>query len=298
MEPQFCDWKSTTVISLRPPPSNFQPPITTIQESGEHPVTIPDSYEPIADLYDHVDLYRTRRDIDFYVEAAKESGGPVLEVGCGSGRVLVPTARAGVEVVGIDASESMLHVCRERLDREAKDVQLRTWLVHQDMRDFDLRRKFKLVTMPFRPFQHLTTVEDQVACLEKVHRHLADGGRLILDVFNPSLEALVSENLGKEVGDEPEFAVPDGRRVLRRFRIIRRDLANQINHVELLYYVTNPDGRTETLVHAFQMRYLFRFEIEHLLARNGFTVQQVYSDYDRSPYGTKYPGELIVEATK
>src|SRR5688572_4868126 len=114
MEPQF-------LLSFHLPPRSFpvmEAPITTIQESGEHPVTIPDSYAPIADLYDHVGLYRARPDVEYYVEVARAEGGPVLELGCGSGRVLIPTARAGIEVVGIDASESMLHVCRERLDRE------------------------------------------------------------------------------------------------------------------------------------------------------------------------------------
>jgi SAM-dependent methyltransferase len=245
-----------------------------------------------------VRLYRDRPDISFYVNAARESGGPVLEIGCGSGRVLIPTARAGVEIVGIDASESMLAICRSRLDAESKDVQLRAWLVHQDMRDFDLRRKFRLVTIPFRPFQHLATVDDQIACLTLVHRHLIDGGRLILDVFNPSFEALAKDDIGEEHGDEEPFTTPDGRRVLRRFKVVERDLANQVNHVELIYRVTHVDGRQETLVHAFEMRYLFRFELEHLLTRCGFTLENVYADFDKHPYGSMYPGELIVEARK
>ena len=62
--------------------------------------------------------------------------------------------------------------------------------------------------------------------------------------------------------------------------------------------MTHPDGRTERLVHSFPMRYLFRFEAEHLLARCGFEVEALYADYDRSPYGSKYPGELIFVAVK
>jgi hypothetical protein len=121
---------------------------------------------------------------------------------------------------------------------------------------------------------------------------------LILDIFNPSLEALVRDNLGQELGDEPEFTSPDGRRVVRRHKIVSRDYANQINQIELVYYITHPDGREERLVHAFPMRYLYRFEAEHLLARRGFEVEQVYADYDKSPYGSKYPGELIFVAKK
>jgi hypothetical protein len=86
--------------------------------------------------------------------------------------------------------------------------------------------------------------------------------------------------------------------VVRRDRIVSRDYYNQINQVELIYYVTHPDGREERLVHAFPMRYLFRYEAEHLLARSGFEVEQVYADYDRNFYGTKYPGDLIFVAKK
>jgi SAM-dependent methyltransferase len=255
-------------------------------------------YAFIADLYDHVVPYRQRQDVAFFVEEAQESGGPVLEVGCGTGRILIPTARAGIEVVGLDLSPHMLEVCRERVQREPADVQSRIQLVQADMRGFSLGQSFKLVTTPFRTFQHLTTMEDQLACLECIHRHLVEEGRLILDIFNPSLEALVRDNLGKELGDEPEFTTPDGRRVMRRHKFVSRDYFNQLIHGEFLYYVTHADGREERLVHAFPLRYLYRFEAEHLLTRCGFEVEQVYADYDRSPYGSKYPGELIFVARK
>jgi SAM-dependent methyltransferase len=250
-------------------------------------------YDFVAALYDHVVPYRDRPDVAFFVAAAQEAGGSVLEIGCGTGRILIPTARAGVKVVGLDLSAHMLDVCRQRLLGEPDGVQSRVQLVQADMRDFELAQTFHLVTIPFRPFQHLTTVDDQLACLACVHRHLVKGGKLILDLFNPSLDALTSDTVGEEVGEEPEFSMPDGRRVVRRHKVVARDYFNQINHVELIYYVTHPDGRDERLVHAFPMRYLFRFEAEHLLVRSGFEVEAVYADFDKSPYGSKYPGDLI-----
>jgi hypothetical protein len=167
-----------------------------------------------------------------------------------------------------------------------------------DMRSFELQERFRLVTMPFRPFQHLTTVEDQLACLGCIRRHLAEDGKVIVDVFNPMLEALVKDNLGEEMTPEPEFTMPDGRKVIRKHKIVARDRVNQIQQIELIYYVTHPEGRQERLVQAFPMRYFFKFEMEHLLARAGFEVEQLYSDYDKSPYGEKYPGELIFIARK
>jgi len=252
----------------------------------------------VADLYDHVVPYRNRPDVAFFVEAAKEAGGRVLEVGCGTGRVLIPIARAGIEIVGLDLSPEMLAVCRQRLEHEPKSVRSLVTLVQLDMRDFDLGMTFTLVTIPFRPFQHLLTVGDQLACLSAIRRHLVPGGRLVLDLFNPSLEMLANPRLGEEQGDEPEFETPDGRRVVRRQRTIACDRSEQVNQHELIYYVTHPDGRTERLVHEFSLRYLFKFEAEHLLSRSGFEVQQIYADYDKAPYGSVYPGELIFLARK
>lgn len=257
-----------------------------------------DEYALIAGLYDHVIPYRERPDVDFYVAAAREAGGPVLELGCGTGRILIPTARAGLEIVGVDLSPRMLAVCRERLRNEAEEVQARVELVHADMRRFELGRRFGLATLPFRPFQHLLTVEDQLACLAQIHRHLADAGVLILDLFNPSLDFLANRAIGAELGEEPPFSMPDGRRIVRRHKVVAQDRFEQINDVEISYDVSYPEGREERVVHAFRMRYLFRFEAEHLLARSGFLVEQLYADYDKSPYGSTYPGDLIFVALK
>jgi SAM-dependent methyltransferase len=257
-----------------------------------------DTYSFDAELYDHVVPYRERQDVAFYVETALQSGGPVLEIGCGTGRILIPTARAGLDMVGLDLSTHMLDVCRQKLLGEPAHVQSRVRLVQGDMREFELSQTFRLATVPFRPFQHLTSVEDQLACLACIRRHLVPGGRLILDLFNPSLPMLTKDNVGEEFGDEPEFSMPDGRRVIRTQKIAARDYSNQVNQVELIYTITYPDGRVERLADAFPMRYLFRFEAEHLLVRCGFIVEEVYADYDRSPYGSKYPGELIFLAKK
>ncbi len=257
-----------------------------------------DTYAFVADLYDHVVPYRERSDVAFFVNAAREAGSPVLEAGCGTGRVLIPTARAGIEIVGLDFSPHMLAICRERLLAEPGEVQGRTELVQADMRDFDLGRTFTLTTIPFRPFQHLMTVNEQLACLTSIRRHLVEGGALILDLFNPSIDALANDPIGEEFREEPEFEMPDGRRVIRRHKRVACDRARQVNDVELIYDITHPDGRTERLVHAFPFRYLFRFEAEHLLARAGFEVVHLYADYDKSPYGSKYPGELLFVARK
>jgi len=257
-----------------------------------------DQYAPIAEFYDLVVPYRRRPDVGFFVDAARECSGRVLEVGCGTGRVLIPIAKAGVEISGLDVSGRMLSVCRERLNDEPGDVQSRVELVQADMRSFDLGKTFALATVPFRPFLHLLTVADQLACLSCIWRHLVSDGRLILDLFNPSLDILAAPNAGEEHSPEEEFVMPDGRRVVRWHRVVRSNRFDQVNDYELVYYVTHPDGRVERLVHGFPLRYIFRFEAEHLLTRAGFAVEQLYAGYDKTPYGSTYPGELIFVARK
>jgi len=132
------------------------------------------SYDAIPDfglLYDSVPLYAARQDVAFYVEEAKAARGTLLEVGCGTGRILLPIARAGIPITGIDGSKQMLERCRAKLQGE------RVELVQHDMRDFDLGAKFDLIIAPFRVIQHLATLDDQLRFLETVVRHLAPGGR-------------------------------------------------------------------------------------------------------------------------
>jgi SAM-dependent methyltransferase len=250
----------------------------------------------VAQLYDQVVPYRERPDVAFFVHAALDSKGPVLEVGSGTGRVLIPTARAGIPITGLDFSPHMLNICREVLKEEPPEVQKNVTLVEGDMRDFSLGQRYKLITTPFRPFQHLVSVEEQLSCLKCIHQHLEPDGKFILDIFNPSLTHLTKDNLGEEVDVEPAFTTPEGITVKRCNKTVSRDLFNQVNEVELIYYLTHPDGQEERLVHAFQMRYLFRFEAEHLLARCGFEVLEVYADYHKKPLGSVYPGELIIIA--
>lgn len=257
-----------------------------------------DEYGPAAEYYDYVSEYVARDDVQFFVEMAQASGGPVLEVGCGTGRVLLPTARAGIEITGLDLSDGMLAVLRRRLAAEPSEVQGRVRLVQGDMRDFDLGQQFALATIPFRPFQHLTTIEDQIRCLTAIRHHLRPGGRLVLDLFNPSIPLLADEARFNESAPGEEVELPDGRRFYRTWRLVDRNYFTQVQQVEMLYYVTHPDGRQERAVHAFPMRWLFRFEAEHLLARCGFEVEHLYSGYDRAEYGSTYPGELIFVARK
>ncbi len=252
------------------------------------------SYDAIPDfglLYDSVPLYAARQDVGFYVEEAKTAPGPVLEVGCGTGRILLPIARAGISITGIDSSQQMLERCRAKLSGE------QVKLVQHDMRDFNLGEKFALIIAPFRVVQHLTTIDDQLRFLATVARHLAPegsggagGGRLIFDVFNPRFDMLVGAD-GVEHEDTPEQHLPDGRTLRRAYRVARVRWLDQVSEAELVYYV---DGTR--YVQAFEMRWYLVAELRNLLARAGFRVREIYGDFARGPLVDGCP-ELVVVAT-
>ncbi|HEY8122541.1 MAG TPA: class I SAM-dependent methyltransferase [Myxococcota bacterium] len=248
-------------------------------------MTYADSYARlIARHYDALNetLRGASRDAAFYLELARASGGPVLELGCGTGRVLLPIAREGIACVGLDASLDMLAMLRAK--RPPPNLEL----VHGDMAAFDLgARRFALITVPFRALSHLLDVPAQLAALANARRHLAPGGRLALDVFDPKLARTA-------IAEEPEeLAVsantPRGR--LQRFDRVSRDLARQVLTLRVRFVADAPEDCGEG---ELQLRWFHRYELEHLLARAGFAIEALYGGFDRSPWTPG--GETIVIA--
>lgn len=258
------------------------------------------SYDAIPDfglLYDSVPAYATRRDVSFYVHEASRVEGTVLELGCGTGRILLPLARTGHTVVGLDGSRQMLARCRAKVQEEPEPIRARIVLLHGDVRSFELDDRFALVIAPFRIFQHIPALDDQLQCLESVARHLAPGGRFVFDVFNPSFQALTAAD-GEEREDTQEQPLPDGRSFRRAVRIAGVRWVDQVSETELIYYVTAANGaQPQRYVQSFDMRWYLRAELLHLLARSGFRLQAMYGDFDRAPLTDGSP-ELVVCAER
>jgi SAM-dependent methyltransferase len=226
-------------------------------------------------------------DADFYRELAAESGGPVLELGCGTGRVLLDIAARGTDCAGVDSSEAMLTVLRNKPGAE------RLSLTCAPMQSFDLGdRRFALIFSAFRPFQHLYGVEDQLACLACVRRHLAPGGRFAFDVFYPRLDRVALEH-------EPEtedLCFQDGADTIVRLVTVRRDPARQLLQVEMRFERRRDGSVIGSESERINMRWFYRYELEHLMFRAGFASVTIYGDFDRSPVGAASP-ELVVVAS-
>ena len=254
--------------------------------------------EFVAEFYDLVYEKFGRKDINFFTNYSQKSGGRTLELGCGTGRVLIPTAISGYEITGLDISLHMLVKCRQKLDKQPTEVQQRVKLIQGNMANFDTGEVYSLVTIPFRAFQHLISVDEQKACLDCISQHLVPKGLLIIDVFHPYPPRLVPDSgYTTEVEDLPETQLPDGRTLRRTSRTSAFHRDEQYNDIELIHYVSHPDGRTERLVHTFPMRYFFRYEVEHLLNLCGFKVVDLFGDFNRSEFSADSP-EMIFVAEK
>lgn len=251
----------------------------------------------LAEFYDVMYASRSQRDLNFFIDYSKKAKGRTLELGCGTGRVLIPTAIAGCEITGLDLSPYMLRKCREKLTKQPKEVERRVKLMHGNMTDFQTGEVYSLVTIPFRPFQLLTSVEEQKACLNCVNKHLAPHGLLILDLFHVFPPAMYDPKYRAEQESARDLKLPDGSSLHCANRIADFHPDEQYNDVEIIYYVSYPDGRTERLVQAFPMRYFFRYEVEHLLDLCRFRVVELFGDYDKSRFSNDSP-EMIFVAEK
>lgn len=223
-------------------------------------------------------------DVRFYTELALERPGPVLELGCGTGRVLLELNRAGVACAGLDSSQGMLHQCRKRAGAECLELFLGR------MQDFDLTpRRFQLIYSAFRPFQHLYTVDDQLSCLRTVLRHLEPGGRFAFDVFNPKLDRVY--DLTEPESGDLRFQL-DGHEVVR-YVSLRRDPVRQMVEARMRFETLREGQAIKNETELVRMRWFTRFELEHLMARAGYENITIYGDFDRTPVEHGSP-ELVV----
>lgn len=248
---------------------------------------MPDDYSILAVFYDAVYAVRTH-DIAFYVAMAHEGKGPILEVGCGTGRIALPLAETGHEIHGLDASPSMLQILRGKLSERPE---LKLHLHEGDMRDFDLGKKFAQIFIPFRAFLHNDTIDDQLAVLRCLHRHLLRDGRLILDVFAPSYRLMSNDKAQVSL---PAHHLPDGRiiTVMDYATYTHKDQRLDVErHLDTVY----PDGTLKRTIEHFHLRYIFRYEMELLLRHSSFHLETVYGDFERRPYDY-HSGEMIFVA--
>ena len=241
-------------------------------------------YELSAKYYD--DAYAVKPDLvdlPFYVDLAKQIGGPILEMGCGTGRVLLPIARMGIEIHGLDNAPTMLGILRERIQNEPEQVRSKIALHQGDMRQFRGQKKYALVTIPFRPMQHMYTLEDQVAALKTGAFHLDDNGILALDVFFPKFQ-LMDVGIGEEMLELEWPARSHPGRIVRRY--FKKDAVDKIHQVFSVTFIFRT-YHNETLVseetERIKLSYYAYPQLKALFRLAGLEAVEEYGSFSKTP---------------
>ncbi|MFH1575042.1 MAG: class I SAM-dependent methyltransferase [Acidobacteriota bacterium] len=240
-----------------------------------------------AELYDV--LFRDLRyDVDFYLELAREARGPVLEVACGTGRVLLPCLEAGIDIDGVDLYPAMLDVLR----RNACALGLSPRLYEGDMRNFGLQRRYCLVIIPFNGFLHNLTTEDQLSTLRTCRAHLVRGGLLVMDVFFPGLEVIAGAE-GTPIL-EHEVRRPQNGNIVRIFDTRRFDRVGQVQRSLIDIQEVDEQGRLLASHRSrTAIRWIYRGEMELLLRVAGFSRREICGGFDRSPLAEETQSMIV-----
>jgi len=240
--------------------------------------------EVFARFYDVIyDQIRSETDHDYFLKKILAAKGPVLEVGVGTGRFFIEALSKGADIYGIDISPSMIDVLKRKLPKkEHHRVSM------QDVCKLKSDKKYNLIIAPFRVFMHLLTVEKQLQALEKVYTHLNPGGTFIFDLFVPNL-AMLAEGVYNMNDFDGEY---EPGKKLQRFTSMTADPVNQISLVTFTFVWQEGD---EGISHTWntELRFFFRYELEHLLYRSEFKDYYIYGDF--SGHGlTKDSKEFVV----
>ena len=211
-------------------------------------------------------------DVAFYAHLARETGGGALELACGTGRIALALAEAGLEITGVDICEGMLSVARRKVAARPASVQQRLTLIQQDMSELNLSRRFGFAFVPARSFQHLLTIDQQRRALQAIHRHLQGAGRLALHLFDPRLDLLINANMPRP-GLAGTHAETGCRYVAEPLRT-SFDHLNQVRRDLWRYTEIAPNGEVLAQdTREMALRWTYRWELHYLLRLCGFAVE-------------------------
>jgi SAM-dependent methyltransferase len=229
--------------------------------------------------------YATGEFVAFYRRQVSRYGEPVLELGCGTGRLLIPLAEDGTTITGVDLSPAMIDLAHKKAASRGIELSI----VSADMRNFDLGKRFKLVLLPANAMMHLVARSEVEGCLASVLRHLTDGGRFVVEVFNPSVELLSSPPDAR--APVTDYVDPQsGVRVVVTSEV-SYDAATQINRVT--YHYQQGTSGSETMLQ-FDMRQFFPQELDLLLTHAGFTIEEKFGDRDETAFTGSSPRQIVV----
>jgi len=247
-------------------------------------------FDIIADIYDISNPLR--EDISFWLKMAEEYGGPILELGCGTGRILIPIAEAGYEVVGLDISKKMLNILMEKIDNLTDKVKNRIKIKKEDFRDFKIDKKFSIAFFAYSTLYSAPTQEDQVSAIKCIHSHLKDNGIFISASFNPDIKR-ISQN-DKFITMDFTYQDPNGELLLTRMTQTEYVQLNQTLKSNQIYDIKEKGKPIERYSIELNLRYIFPSEMRLLLHYCGFEIIDEYGDYNLAPLKENSPQMIFI----
>ena len=235
-------------------------------------------------------------DLPMYMEFAKQLGSPVLDVGCGTGRVAIPLARAGADVVAIDKSPKMLDRARKKIADEPSDAQQRVTWVEAPMQDFTVGTNFKMAFLAFNILPLLPGKRDQELAMQAVAKSLVPGGTLIIDLLNPYV--LASQPMGTI---SHIYTLPiegTGKTVTVTDAMLEYNVASQMSWRVRTFEYTDRLGLSRRHHLTIGFRHVYKIESEYLLEKAGFELIEYFGSYDRQQPYQMYSRNMVIIARK
>ena len=253
------------------------------------------TYQNTAWLYDYDNRDNLTADIPFYIEYATKTGEDVLELGCGTGRVAIKMAEAGFNVTGLELSDTILEIFKEKLENVKAEVADRITLVKGNMVSFNIGKKYGLIIAPFRAFQALSDEKDVINSISCISEHLAEDGLFIVNVFRP-FKQLDESWCYPETIQWETIDGDTGCRIVKKHWGDKIDTQNQIVYPHYAFEITHPDGKCERIEDDLELKYYYYDQLKEYLINGGFEITEEYGWYDRS--NIKEGRELIFVCRK
>jgi len=246
-------------------------------------------FNAIARYYDQDDG-RIEEDIPMILGFAQKTGGPILDMGAGTGRLTIALAQAGYEVTGVDSASEMLAIAAQKL--EEAGLSRRVILVEMDFTEVEFDQKFGLAYCGFNGFLHLIDTEDQIAALTTWRQHLRPDGLLVIDIHNPQIEQLAAADGNLHLAEQ--WTDPISGHVIHKLIATEIDLADQLYIIHRFYDETGPDGVVRRTAVTWPTRILFQRELALLLQFAGYHSIRFYGDHELTPCESDSPRIIAV----
>ena len=251
-------------------------------------------YDKIAEFYDEgMGKNSSGEDIVFYVQQCSPAQTPILELGCGTGRISLPLVKAGFEVVGIDASFPMLQQLQHKAVEQLSTIERkRLFYCQMDMSNCAFNACFDFIICPFSAFVYLVDKSSQTKALANIRSHLTTNGLFILDFFIPNLQMMALPD--DHVFHDYERKLADGN-ILKRTKTIQKTALPNVNLITRNYYFLDENGKEKQIITTKEhIQYHFPNEFKNMLQQNGFEVLKILGDFREQPCDEKTSMAVII----